>query len=98
MPVTTTGVGESLLLPLPSCPSLLCPQQRAVLSASSAQLCSKPAVTAMAVVIPATLRADPEGAFVPSPSWPKLLLPQHCTPPADVTWQLWFAPAASATG
>ena len=44
-PATLTGVGESVLLPLPSWPNSLCPQHFTLPFAMTAQVCSKPAET-----------------------------------------------------
>ena len=50
-----TGVEEFVVLPLPSWPSLFWPQHWTVLADVSAQVCIKPAETAVALEIPDTV-------------------------------------------
>ena len=54
IPVTGTGVVESALVPLPSCPKPLDPQQAMVLSLRVAQVWDHPPLTLVALVMPVT--------------------------------------------
>src|SRR2546425_855728 len=83
LPPTRTG-GDALLplVPLPSCPSLFSPQHCTLWSPRPAQVCSHPAVTAMAPAMPATRTGVGESVMVPSPSSPWPFRPQHHTVPS----------------
>ena len=71
-PTTVTGVKASVVLPSPSRPPAPRPQHWTVPPVRSAQLCSAPDVTAVAVVIPVTAAVG--GAKIPLslplPFWP----------------------------
>ena len=85
-----------VVVPSPSSPLPLSPQQRTAPAVVSAQL--------EAMVLPAAIAATPLDRpttctgvsrliVVPSPSWPEKLLPQHLAAPAVVTAQLCAPPA-----
>jgi hypothetical protein len=67
-PLTTTGVSAVFVVPSPSWPAPLSPQQRTVLSTSSAQVKNDPAVSATAPLTPLTATGVSVGVVVPSPS------------------------------
>ena len=92
-PDTVTGVVELVVVPSPSCPKSLPPQQRAVPSASSAHVCIHPAVMATAPVRPDTTTGVVELVAVPSPSCPESLPPQHLAVPSASSPQVWSQPA-----
>src|SRR5437867_6049602 len=54
IPATPTGVKASVVVPLPSRPSVFCPQHCTEPFGRRAQLCTAPDVAAVAVVIPVT--------------------------------------------
>src|SRR2546427_157479 len=62
---------------------------------SRAQLCDPPAVTAMAVLMPATATGVDLCVVVPSPSWPNPLSPQQRMPPPTVLAHVNEPPAAT---
>src|SRR5207249_1684907 len=76
---TRTGVNRSVVVPSPSWPSTLRPQQKAVPAAVTPQVWTAPAVTAAQ---PPPARASTRTGLdrlvvAPSPSWPKPLRPQQ---------------------
>src|SRR5437762_8523158 len=79
----TAAVGESVVVPLPNCPELLCPQQRTAVSASSAHVCQPPTAMALGPAIPATCTGGDELAIEPSPTSPYVFWPQHRAVPSD---------------
>ena len=91
--------------PVPSCPSVLRPQQVTSPVASSAQACSKRAPSAVAGPVSGTSPAFPissgaqerGGPVVPRPSSPDRLVPQHFTMPSSPRTQMCWKPAAIAT-
>src|SRR5262249_42869463 len=64
---------------------------------SNAQVCTKPAVTATALVIPCTCTEVNRLVVEPSPSCPKLLFPQQRTVPSAMTAQEWLSLVATPT-
>jgi len=70
MPGTSAGVSELVAVPFPSSPFSLPPQQSMWPLESSAQVCTPPAVTWVAVVTPFTPTGVSELLVVPSPSSP----------------------------
>src|SRR5512133_2083298 len=94
---TLAGNRRSPLLPSPSCPEPLSPQQRTPPARLRAQVWFRPAATATAP------RASSERAVgrvrvfvVPSPSCPATFRPQHLTAPRRVSAQVCWPPAAIA--
>ena len=69
-PLAATGVVESVVVPLPSCPALLFPQQTLEPSFFSAQLWYPPALMAVASLSPLTATGVVLFVLVPSPNWP----------------------------
>jgi len=96
IPVTAMGVDESVVVPLPSSPSGLCPQHLAAPPASTAHVWLKPVAMAVALVIPLTATGVNESVVVPLPSSPKPFHPQHLTVLAVSTAHVWWSPAAMA--
>ena len=93
-PVTGTGDRRSVVVPSPSWPALLPPQQRIVVSLRSAQPWVLPPVTRTQPTSVPTLTGDsvrpkPE---LPVPSWPEKPEPQHHREPSTRTAQLWKSP------
>src|SRR5437870_1511420 len=80
-PETLTGVDRFVVVPSPSWPWMLSPQQRTV-PATSAQVSSRPAAIAAAFVRPETLTGVGRLVVVPSPSSPEPLSPQQRTVPS----------------
>jgi len=68
--VTKTGVGLSVVVPLPSSPYQLAPQQRTEPPVRRAQVWLPPAEIAVAVVMPLTTTGVELSVVVPSPSSP----------------------------
>ncbi len=68
IPVTPTGVDESVIVPLPSTPLTLEPQQLIVPPARNAHVCNAPAVICVAPLMPVTATGVDELVVVPSPS------------------------------
>src|SRR5206468_12447297 len=102
-PGTVVGVEEFAVLPLPSRPSPLRPQQRALPSCRRAHMWKIPASMATAVVIPLTvtgvgsMRVVGGAMGAPSPSWPYVLSPQHRIVPSWSRAQVYQPPAERAT-
>src|ERR1700693_5979834 len=96
--LTATGVVLPVVVPLPSWPELLSPQDKTWPVEVNARLCASP--PEMAVTVVPEGRLTPTGVsalpVVPSPSWPELLKPHAKTWPVDVRVRLWLAPAAMA--
>src|SRR5882672_9906744 len=96
-PDTATGTDRSVVVPSPSCPSLLAPHAITVPSPSSARLWSSPAeiatiplspLTATGLVLQGTVLKPADGqvsgpVVVPSPSWPYSLSPHATTVPLE---------------
>src|SRR5687768_8814983 len=104
---STTGRGTcepvAAVVPLPSCPTSLAPQQRAVPSASTAQveLCATVSLTMLvkgspfnSTVCGVRAGSAPGGSC---PSWPLSLLPQQTAVPPFSSAQLWPTPSASCS-
>jgi hypothetical protein len=88
-PLTVTGEVRLLVVPSPSCPKALAPQDRTVPSPSTARPWSRPQPTA---VTPRRFRTGTglvRRVRVPSPSWPRLLRPQDLTVPSASSPTLW---------
>ena len=83
-PTTSTGVRLPAVVPLPSWPERLRPQQLTPPAIVSAQVCQELALIAT-IVFPALVKSTSTGTrllvVVPLPSWPASLAPQHFTPP-----------------
>src|ERR1700674_4944661 len=101
--LTATGVLLSVVVPLPSWPTLLEPQARTWPVEVSARLCCPP--PAMALTLAPAGRLTWTGVerqeqvpevVVPLPSWPALLEPQATTWPVEVSARLWPPPPAIA--
>jgi hypothetical protein len=97
-PATATGASLSVVVPSPSCPELLAPQEETVPSLRKARLYSQPAETAFTSVRPLTgtgVRAQAPSlhvsgpVVVPSPSWPARFWPHAITVPFLRTARLW---------
>src|SRR5205814_1156441 len=88
------GTERSSVVPSPSWPKLLFPQQSATPSERRAQVWAAPAASAStsARIFTATGVSDVDAE--PSPSWPELLLPQQTAVPSPRRAQVWLAPAA----
>src|SRR5450432_2448960 len=97
MPVTVTGRFESVVVPLPSWPERLLPQQRTVPDERRTQVVCAPAVMPTTALAFATVTGSDELVLFPLPSWPRKLKPQHWTPPVESTAQVWEPPVAIAT-
>src|SRR5688572_26465745 len=69
-PVTATGAARSVVLPSPSCPRLLDPQQYAAPWAVRPQVCSTPVLREANVSPPVTATGANRWVVVLSPSWP----------------------------
>lgn len=87
MPLTITGVEESVLAPFPSWPEPLFPKHCTVLPLRTAQVYKLPDAIAVAVVIPVTVIGEESKLHDH---------PQHCTVPVLRALQVWKAPAAMA--
>src|SRR5438477_460533 len=99
-PLTSTGVEllVKVVVPSPSWPTTSLPQHLTAPALVTAQVWSKPALTATTPVpSPLTFTGVDvlEPAF-PLPSWPAALSPQHFTAPALVRAQVKFRPALTA--
>ena len=77
IPETYTGVSLWVVVPSPSWPFQLAPQQRALPLDRVAQVWELPAEMEMAVDIPETYTDVFLSVVVPSPSWPFSLFPQQ---------------------
>src|SRR2546421_4049439 len=99
IPVTSTGIGfAGVAVPLPICPEPPSPQQRAVWSASTAQVWLEPGPAAIATAFwrPDTGTGVGESTMAPLPRVPLVLAPQHRTEPSCSRAQLCSAPAVMA--
>jgi hypothetical protein len=99
MPATAVGAPSSPpMVPLPSCPSKLSPQQITCPPSVSAHVWLFPAASCTTPPRPGT--AAGVGwllpPVVPSPSWPRKLSPQHDTVCVARSAQVWFVPVATA--
>jgi hypothetical protein len=92
-PATLTGTAVFIVVPLPSWPELLSPQQYAVSPVVTPQLWLVPALTVAKMKPPKTATGTALFIVVPLPSWPELLSPQQYAVPPVVTPQLWLPPA-----
>src|ERR1700716_3115157 len=95
IPETATGVEPSVVVPLPSWPLSLAPQQWRFPAVCRGQLWSPPAAISITVLMAAPATGVGLSVFVPSPSWPCAFAPQHRTVPARRA-QEWEAPASIA--
>src|SRR4051812_22341465 len=99
---TATAVKDSVVVPLPSWPLPLYPQQyaqppeRAHMCPVVTGLPPPPAVIAVAFVRLETVTGIDESVVVPSPSWPWLLSPQHFAVPPDSNAHVEDCPTAMA--
>src|SRR5687768_2301355 len=91
-PPTGTGVStDSPPVPIPSCPSMLRPQQYAAPEVVTPQACEAPSDSDAKVCPPATGEGTEVLEVVPFPSVPSPLEPQHQAWPAGVRAQeTWF--------
>src|SRR5438445_566291 len=97
MPRTgTVSAGYGCRSPTPSSPTSLSPQHHTCPSATSAQGCSAPALTAVAAPGGSGVMIPPLAVLVPSPSWPLSLAPQHATEPSPRSAHVCFVPDAIA--
>src|SRR5437588_260262 len=92
-PLTTTGVDDFVVVPLPNWPDPLPPQHLAQPSASSAHEWLPPAVIATALVRPLTATGIDELVVAPLPNCPEALEPQHLTVPLASSAHEWLPPA-----
>src|SRR5690242_6796022 len=95
-PTTSTGTELEALPVTPSSPDALSPQHFTPAPAPTiAQVCAKPALTAVAPLPDASATTGTVlSCVLPLPSWPCSLAPQHTTPPAVVTAQACASPLA----
>ena len=96
-PVTVTGVVALVVVPSPSCPAALLPQQATVLLLRVAHVWSLPAVMVVTLVSPVTVTGVVALVVVPSPSCPEALLPQQATLPSSNRAHVWSPPGATCT-
>jgi hypothetical protein len=106
---TETGVAEEFVLPSPSWPTLLSPQQRTEPFERSAQEWVIPTAIEIAVLIPIAFTGvvlhgtdglasqDSGPVLLPFPSWPLPLYPQHFTSPVERAAQECWLPEAIET-
>src|SRR6266496_2953305 len=92
--LTCTGTEESVVVPLPSWPTLFLPHAQTVPWDLSARLSSSPAAIAVTPVRLFTFTAKVAFVVVPLPSWPLRLSPQAQTVPSDLSATLCPRPAA----
>ncbi len=95
-PVTTTGICELMVVPLPNRPESLLPQHLAVPLEGRAHVWLAPAVMAMAPLRKATTTGIDELTMVPLPNWPELLAPQHLAVPSESKAHVWAQAAVMA--
>ena len=96
-PVTSTGTGLVVVLPLPSCPVSLVPQHLTAPPLVRAQLCTIPALMDVTPLpSPVTSTGIRLPVVLPLPSCLYPLLPQHLTAPLGVRAQLCNDPALMA--
>src|SRR5215471_9803566 len=94
-PVTIAGTGRLRIVPSPSCPAVLAPQQRIAPLWRIAQVCCAPVATATGSVNVGTRTGRGCDAPPALPSWPVLLAPQQKSPEARVAAQVWLTPVAT---
>ena len=93
-PLTCTGLNRTVVLPSPTAPSSLYPQQTTPPEACNAHIVTPPLLTAEipdSVPVPPTPVTDTglrRVVVVPSPSSPWLFEPQHRTAPETSTAQV----------
>ena len=87
-PLTSTGMLEWVVDPLPSFPSVLCPQHFTSPDVRVLQVCRSPAAIVVALVIPVTATGVLELTSVPLPSCPYGFSPQQRTVPVASTAQV----------
>ncbi len=81
--LTYTGaISKALADPVPSCPTLLRPQQESVPSLSTAQVWLSPVAMRVHVRSRLTYAGSVCPTVLPSPSWPKPLLPSTTRSPS----------------
>ncbi len=73
---TCVGIDTDIVLPIPSCPAALLPQQYSVPS-RSAQVRLMPVLTAFQLVAVVIWTGLGRGVVVPSPSCPSVFAPQQ---------------------
>jgi hypothetical protein len=83
------GAGRFSVVPSPSSPETLPPQQRTPPVVVTAQVCSGPAAMSCAPDSTSLAGGQPWFSVVPSPSWPEPFSPQQRTPPERSSAQLW---------
>src|SRR5207249_4229317 len=88
-PPTPSGVVLPVVVPSPSWPLLLSPQQYAAPTVVMPQVFRNPALTAAKVSPPETAAGVELLVVVPLPSWPWLFSPQQYAAAALVTPQVW---------
>ena len=89
MPLTSTGVELSVVVPLPSSPYQFSPQQRTEPPARRAHVWKPPEAIASAVVMPLTATEVELSVVVPLPSSPYQFYPQQRTEPPVRSAQVW---------
>jgi hypothetical protein len=97
-PTTGAGVGRLIVVPSPSWPVLLLPQQATVPARDTAHVWGAVSMAKDVLRIPVSIietSARPDtgtgvgrSTVVPSPSWPPRFAPQHTAPRAAVTAQV----------
>lgn len=91
-----TGTLLEDVVPSPSWPRALYPQQYAAPSEVAAQVWDSPASSRVALARPSTVTGIVWMVLAPLPSCPCMLLPQHFTFPPTVSAQVWALPALIA--
>ena len=92
-PVTTFGRVLPAVLPVPSCPCVLRPQQRTAPPEERPQVCVQDTSTCFQVVDFPTRVGRDLSAYEPMPSWPNRLRPQHQSDPLVLVAQVVQPPA-----
>src|SRR5215218_3498430 len=95
-PDTVTGTLLFVVPPSPSWPKKLSPQHFTAPELVTAQVWSRPALTATTPLRPETATGTLLSVVPASPSWPLALWPQHLTVPTLVNAQVCSAPTVTA--
>lgn len=76
-PLSIVGTARGVVVPSPSWPELLRPQQNAAPELVSPQVCCVPVISVVKTCPPKTATGTRRGVVVPSPSEPSVLNPQQ---------------------
>src|SRR5438094_10525809 len=88
-PATSTGTALLVVVPLPSSPTVLKPQQYAAPPVVSPHVKPLPVLTTAKLSPPETSTGVPLPVVEPSPSWPQVLSPQQYAAPPVLTPHVW---------